>query len=111
MLIEKFKHFDLDKIALKGNGFNYSFADVLEIIKIRAGFFQNSNQAFLLCHSHEIENLLNLLAVMAAGKMAVMGGKSLDFDQKDSLSKQYNLKNIIALSKFILLPINFVNFD
>ncbi|MCP9770018.1 long-chain fatty acid--CoA ligase [Lacihabitans sp. LS3-19] len=94
MLLEKFKHFELNKIALKGSGFSFSYAQVLEIIKSRAGFFQKRNETFLLCHTLEIENLLNFLAIMAAGKKAVMGGKSLDFNQKDSFSKQHNLKII-----------------
>ena len=54
--------------------------------------------------SLEIENLLNFLAIMAAGKKAVMGGKSLDFNQKDSFSKQHGLKIIdfVPVSELVL---------
>lgn len=90
MFFEKIQHIDSNKDALRLNGLKFTYGDILAKAKQRAGFFENKNVTFLLCHHSELENLLNFFAILAVGGKAIFGGKNLSNEQKYNVSLLHN---------------------
>jgi long-chain acyl-CoA synthetase len=77
MFFEKIKHIDQEKIALKYEGQNYTYGEILEISKSRANDFENAKKNILLNKANQKENLFDFLGCMYAGKPAIFGSKAL----------------------------------
>jgi long-chain acyl-CoA synthetase len=94
MFFKKIKHIDQNKIALKYEGQNYTYADIVEISKSRANNFQNANKNVFLNKKNEKENLFDFLGCMYAGKAAIFGSKSLP----EQVLTEYKIKFNCQLS-------------
>ncbi|PKK37715.1 hypothetical protein BWI96_04405 [Siphonobacter sp. SORGH_AS_0500] len=67
-----------------------SYAELSEEIKYRAGAYQHRVTApkVILTHAHSLENLLDLLALMALGKASIMASTQLNEEQIQGLLEQ-----------------------
>ncbi|MGL4630371.1 MAG: AMP-binding protein [Leadbetterella sp.] len=98
MLLERFDHIEPDKIALIYKDYRLSYGTLKTIATEKANQFAHIQEEIILNKSSELDNFLDLLAAMYAGKRVIYGGGRLH----DTLKETYSTKGYVFSDDLII---------
>lgn len=102
MLFERWKHIAPEKTALIHQGRSLTYEELREEVQRRAGDLHA--QAYLLCHRHELDNLLNFLAILYVGGRAVFAGKNWTPEARLNYAERFRLSLLDTVPTGQALP-------
>lgn len=91
MLFERFLRNDPAKTALKYQGREISYGELVQEIPRRAAWLRDHPSDYLLCHSSAVENLINFLALIYTGQRGVFCGKNASKELQLAYTEKYTL--------------------
>jgi long-chain acyl-CoA synthetase len=91
MFFDKLTSVNPEKIALKLQDTEFTYASLLEEIDARTHYFLNHRADYLLSHHSILENLVNFLALIKVGQKGVFASKNSSREQNLALCEKYSL--------------------